>query len=373
MTSTTPHYSFILPDNFGSQNVWGGILNGDFGSIDTAIWNASLGTTIGINTPASSAINLTLTNPLNNIQQISFSTTGKDLILPVMNSGSSLVVGGAVKIINVGSNPFAIFAQDTVTSIVASVIPGQTINLTLISSSTANGSFLVSSPLLAANNLSELSVPNTALNNILPSQTSNGGKVLTTNGTTTSWQPVEVMPGSMLIWTTNTAPTGYLECDGSPVSRTTYASLFAIIGTSWGSGDGTTTFNIPDMRGYFPRGWAHASSIDSGRAFASTQADSFASHTHAASVTDSGHTHSNTITDTGHTHSVPSGDGMVVNVSQSGGAVAAATFIQTTGSSTTGINVTVASATTGISVSNSNTGGTETRPINVAIMFIIKT
>jgi microcystin-dependent protein len=50
------------------------------------------------------------------------------------------------------------------------------------------------------------------------------------------------------------APTGYLFCDGSAVSRSTYASLFSAISTNWGSGDGSTTFNIPDLRGEFLRG-----------------------------------------------------------------------------------------------------------------------
>lgn len=54
------------------------------------------------------------------------------------------------------------------------------------------------------------------------------------------------------------APVGYLLCDGSAISRTTYANLFGIIGTSFGVGDGSTTFNIPDMRGYFPFGKATA-------------------------------------------------------------------------------------------------------------------
>jgi microcystin-dependent protein len=46
-----------------------------------------------------------------------------------------------------------------------------------------------------------------------------------------------------------TAPTGYLLCDGSTVSRTTYAALFAVIGTTYGTGDGSTTFTLPDFRG----------------------------------------------------------------------------------------------------------------------------
>ena len=60
--------------------------------------------------------------------------------------------------------------------------------------------------------------------------------------------------GEVKIWTTASAPTGYLLCDGSAVSRTTYASLFAVIGTTYGTGDGSTTFNIPDFRDKAPVG-----------------------------------------------------------------------------------------------------------------------
>lgn len=60
--------------------------------------------------------------------------------------------------------------------------------------------------------------------------------------------------GSMTMFAGASAPTGWLLCDGSPVSRTTYASLFAIIATTFGEGDGSTTFNLPDMREAAPAG-----------------------------------------------------------------------------------------------------------------------
>jgi len=60
--------------------------------------------------------------------------------------------------------------------------------------------------------------------------------------------------GSMMLWTTDTAPSGWLLCYGQAISRTTYASLFAIISTTFGVGDGSTTFNLPDMRGRFSLG-----------------------------------------------------------------------------------------------------------------------
>lgn len=64
-----------------------------------------------------------------------------------------------------------------------------------------------------------------------------------------------LMPsGVILPYGGATAPTGWLLCDGSPIDRTTYAALFSAIGTTHGTGDGVNTFNLPDMRGVFPRG-----------------------------------------------------------------------------------------------------------------------
>ena len=55
--------------------------------------------------------------------------------------------------------------------------------------------------------------------------------------------------GTISAWAAETAPANWLLCDGSPISRTTYASLFAVIGTKFGAGDGTTTFNVPNLKG----------------------------------------------------------------------------------------------------------------------------
>ena len=56
-----------------------------------------------------------------------------------------------------------------------------------------------------------------------------------------------VNTGIVVPWGDSTVPSGFLECDGTAVSRTTYADLFAVIGTTYGSGDGSTTFNVPDL------------------------------------------------------------------------------------------------------------------------------
>lgn len=60
--------------------------------------------------------------------------------------------------------------------------------------------------------------------------------------------------GSIQIYAGSTAPNGWLICDGSAVSRTTYANLFNIIGTTYGAGDGSTTFNLPNLKGRIPVG-----------------------------------------------------------------------------------------------------------------------
>lgn len=87
------------------------------------------------------------------------------------------------------------------------------------------------------------------------------GQVLASNGTglAPSMQSVGLLPGvrnvgEMMAWPAPVIPTGWMECDGRALSRTTYASLFNELGTTWGSGDGSTTFNIPDMRGRVPIG-----------------------------------------------------------------------------------------------------------------------
>ena len=85
-----------------------------------------------------------------------------------------------------------------------------------------------------------------------------------------------VPAGSVLSVARNTAPTGFLKANGAAISRTTYSDLFTAIGTTFGVGNGTTTFNIPDMRGFFTRNWADdyvgsAYNRNNGRSFGSEQ------------------------------------------------------------------------------------------------------
>lgn len=92
------------------------------------------------------------------------------------------------------------------------------------------------------------------------------------------------LTGQVCFFAMQTAPLGFLACNGQAVSRTTYAALFSAIGTSYGAGDGSTTFNLPDMRGEFARGWDSGRGVDSGRAFGSAQTDAFQGHYHDVKV-----------------------------------------------------------------------------------------
>lgn len=78
-------------------------------------------------------------------------------------------------------------------------------------------------------------------------------------------------PGDIKTSAVNSAQTGWLICDGSAVSRTTYADLFAAIGTTFGPGNGTTTFNLPETRGEFVRGHDGGRGVDPARVFGSSQ------------------------------------------------------------------------------------------------------
>lgn len=139
--------------------------------------------------------------------------------------------------------------------------------------------------------------------------------------------------GAVMAFARSTAPTGWLKCNGAAVSRTTYAALFSAIGTTWGNGDGSTTFNLPDLRGEFVRGWDDSRGVDVGRLFGSTQSADLASHTHAVSP--------------------PSAAG-------EGGQGATAT-------GTLGGGETINTYNTG------STGGSETRPRNLALLYCVKT
>ena len=90
-----------------------------------------------------------------------------------------------------------------------------------------------------------------------------------------------IRAGTTGLFPFSSAPPGWLKSNGAAVSRTTYAALFGAIGTTFGAGDGSTTFNVPDDRGEFFRATDDGRGVDSGRAVNSTQGDEIKSHAHS--------------------------------------------------------------------------------------------
>ena len=89
-----------------------------------------------------------------------------------------------------------------------------------------------------------------------------------------------VAAGTIAHFAANTVPPGWLAANGAAVSRTAYAALFLAIGTTYGAGDGSTTFGLPDLRGEFLRGLDSGRGVDTGRAIGSAQGHQFGSHSH---------------------------------------------------------------------------------------------
>jgi microcystin-dependent protein len=97
--------------------------------------------------------------------------------------------------------------------------------------------------------------------------------------------------GMIMIWATATAPTGWFVCNGDAVSRTTYSVLFAIIGSTYGNGDGVNTFNLPDLRSRFPLGTSGTYGLGTtgGSMTQTLTSNQMPAHSHG--ITDLGHAH----------------------------------------------------------------------------------
>jgi microcystin-dependent protein len=152
-----------------------------------------------------------------------------------------------------------------------------------------------------------------------------------------------------MMWPTGTAPSGWLLANGAAVSRTTYAALFAVISTTFGVGDGSTTFNVPNYTNRFPYGTTVGST-------GGTADSVVVSHTHTAT---------SSVTDPGHSHSVPNNSGGSLNGM---GNVGGRNYgLIDTEVDVTGISVATTVNSTGVSGTNANL------PPFLGINFIIKT
>lgn len=127
-----------------------------------------------------------------------------------------------------------------------------------------------------------------------------------------------VPSGMMMPYAGASAPSGFLMCDGSAVSRSVYASLFTAVGTTWGPGDGSTTFNVPDCRGRTAFGKDASGTFQTmaGTGGSETHNHTAASHTHSVlnhSHNGPTHGHGNTSSDGAHTHTGGAGGGLLSN------------------------------------------------------------
>ena len=109
--------------------------------------------------------------------------------------------------------------------------------------------------------------------------------------------------GATMCWFTATPPPGWLICAGQAISRTVYAALFALWGTTYGAGDGSTTFNLPDCQGRMPIGVGTHTDVN---AIGKNDGIAIANRTpkHRHSVADAGHNHAATVSDPTHAHGV---------------------------------------------------------------------
>lgn len=184
-----------------------------------------------------------------------------------------------------------------------------------------------------------------------PTTGDNTTKVATTAFVSTATSSiVTTLTGTIQMWPTASAPTGYLLCNGAAVSRSTYSALYGVIGTTFGTGDGSTTFNLPNYADKMPIG---AGTIATAVGITGGSADAIVvSHTHTA-----------TVNDPSHNHTIPMQNGYVT---YGGGPVIGGS----------GVNYYSNQSYTGITVTNSTAGSSGTNanlPPYLGINFIIKT
>jgi len=173
--------------------------------------------------------------------------------------------------------------------------------------------------------------------------------------------------GSIMAYTVASSPDGWLLCNGAEISRSDFSGLFGVLGTTFGIGNNTTTFNLPDYRGAFLRGTGtHGSYIGPSLNTSQNHATQTHSHTATSVVTDPGHAHN--YTDRYFAENYSGGQNNLFGTGA--GTDNDNSYYSTTGTS--------ASATTGITVAttiaNSTTSvdANETRPYNYGVWWIIK-
>jgi microcystin-dependent protein len=173
-----------------------------------------------------------------------------------------------------------------------------------------------------------------------------------------------IPPGMVTPFAGAAAPSGWLLCYGQAISRTTYAALFAVVGTTYGAGDGSTTFNVPDMRGSLPMG------LDNMGGTAANRVTEAVSGVASATLGGRGgderlHAHSHGISDPGHVHQQRANDG--------GSNLDGNLHNPNSNQNGRYADCNTGSSVTGISIQNAGSGGAQNMPPVLALNYIIKT
>ena len=209
----------------------------------------------------------------------------------------------------------------------------------------------------------------------LPATDGNAGEFLQTDGSgVLSFSVVTGVPsGAVFCMAVATIPSGYLECNGQTVNRTSYAALFAVIGTQYGAGNGSTTFEVPDLRGEFIRGFDNGKGTDSGRSIGTAQAAAFGQHQHSVDLTTSNKSLTGSVQAISQSYRI---DGTASGVFSKASNRNARLFGNSGGEAQCGGFDMDASHDHTVTGNTGNQGSTsnsnETRPRNIAMMYIIK-
>lgn len=366
MASTiSPNMGLVIP-GVGTElsPTWASDLNASLGSIDQH--NHTFGQGVPI-PPAGLDINSDLTmqgNNLTNVNTVRFTSLGSDLPGTAPNLGCLYVAGNELVYNDESGNIVPITKTGSVNAGAGSItgLPFGTASASYVA---ANQTFVWQS---ATNTPANLDAASVTLRNLTansfgltinppsslgadysltePPPNTTGGTVFLTYDASNNMgigpAVTSVSPsGTIIMFGGTSVPSGYMLCDGSAISRTTFATLFSVIGQNYGLGNGTTTFNLPDFRGLFPRGVNGSATNDPdagtrtsvngsnvGNNVGSFQASQIQSHAHN-----------------------------ITGINSAGGTVRA----------------TIAGGGTSINYATDAAGGNQTNPSNLYVNFIIKT
>jgi len=195
--------------------------------------------------------------------------------------------------------------------------------------------------------LNSLGTPTVALTvgTIVDADISAGAAIAASKLSTAAQQSL-LPAGAVMPFAMNSAPAGWLAADGALVNRTTYAALFTALGTTYGVGDGSTTFALPDLRGYFVRGSGTNGDGTAAGTFGVKAADQIKAHQHFVFKSGNGGL------------TALSADNYPTEQGERGNSNAAYIIAGSASEANFGLT--------------SNTGDTETRPKNIALLYCVK-